>query len=243
MQRNFLKSLLIITLTIGLVAAAYAQDPPDKPVLSTNNAIQPVRQLDSSQPAVVASHEHHTISNVTVSAVLIIGGLLLGITIVYIWRDKKIKALLQRQADELRTLSNAVEQSPVSVLITDLEGSIIFVNRAFTDLTGYGKQEVIGKNPRLLKSGQIAAETYAGLWSTITSGKSWHGELLNKKKSGALYWSMTNIRGIQNSKGEIVSYIGVQEDLTELKLAEKKLYQSNMAFKTRYLFSVVAPVS
>ncbi|MDO8813412.1 MAG: PAS domain S-box protein [Gallionella sp.] len=88
----------------------------------------------------------------------------------------------------LRKLSIAVEQSPASVVITDLKASIQYVNPRFTEVTGYTAIEAIGQNPRILQSGQTSKEVYLELWDKLTSGLAWHGELLNKSKNGELYW-------------------------------------------------------
>ncbi len=102
-----------------------------------------------------------------------------------IWTFRDITEQRRNQA-ALRQLSVAMEQSPSSVMITDPQGNISYVNRKFTECTGYTQQEVVGKNPRILNAGQCRAEVYKNLWATITQGKAWHGELCNKKKSGEI---------------------------------------------------------
>jgi PAS domain S-box-containing protein len=129
----------------------------------------------------------------------------------------------QRNEDALRQLSVAVEQSPVSVVITDLKGNITYVNRRFTECTGYGYEEVIGQNPRLLKAGTTSPEEYRQLWQTITRGEEWRGELCNKKKNGDLYWESVVISPIRTSTGEISHFLAVKEDITERRQAEKEL--------------------
>ncbi len=94
----------------------------------------------------------------------------------------------KRNQEALRQLSLAVEQSPTSVVITDPNGNITYVNRKFTESTGYALEEVLGKNPRILNAGQCPPKLYRALWSTITEGKDWHGELCNKKKNGEIFW-------------------------------------------------------
>ena len=125
-----------------------------------------------------------------------------------------------RYEDALRQLSVAVEQSPVSVLITDPKGNITYVNRRFTESTGYSYEEVIGHNPRLLKSGHTSPEEYRELWQTISRGEEWRGELRNKKKNGDLYWESAVIRAIRTSTGETSHYLAVKEDITDRKIAE-----------------------
>ena len=121
---------------------------------------------------------------------------------------------------ELRKLSRAVEQSGSTIVITDTSGNIEYVNPKFTEITGYSYDEAIGQNPRMLKSGFTAHEEYKQLWETISSGREWHGELLNKKRDGTLYWESVTISPILNDRKEITHYVGVQEDITERKQSE-----------------------
>lgn len=127
----------------------------------------------------------------------------------------------RRQAEqELRKLSRAVEQSGSTIVITDISGIIEYVNPKFTQITGYSYAEAIGQNPSMLKSGFTADEEYKKLWETIKSGREWHGELLNKKKDGTLYWESVTISPILNDRKEITHYVGVKEDITERKQSE-----------------------
>ena len=128
----------------------------------------------------------------------------------------------KKMEDELRKLSHAIEQSPVTVMITDVKGNIEYVNPKFTQLTGYTSEEVMGKNPRFLKPDNIPSETYRKLWETITSGGEWRGEMCNKKKNGDIYWEFASISPVRNSKGVITHFIGVKEDITERKKAEEE---------------------
>ncbi len=123
-------------------------------------------------------------------------------------------------ADHLETLSAAVEQSQVSVVITDPKGSIEYVNKKFTDVTGYTMQEALGENPSILKSGDQSEEVYTELWSTIAQGKSWNGEFKNRKKNGEAYWESAIISPVVNSSGSISHYIALKEDITSLKETE-----------------------
>jgi PAS domain S-box-containing protein len=132
----------------------------------------------------------------------------------------------KRKSDDLlRKLSLAVEQSPVSVVITDLNASVEYVNKKFTDLTGYSSDELIGRNPRVLKSGEHPRAFYVDLWDTLKSGKAWKGEFHNRKKDGDLFWELASISPITNDKGEITHYLGIKEDITERKLSEKQLHK------------------
>jgi PAS domain S-box-containing protein len=129
----------------------------------------------------------------------------------------------KRSEDALRQLSLAVEQSPVSVVITDPQGNISYVNRKFTECTGYSDQEVIGQNPRILKSGSTTPDDYKNLWETITRGGEWRGEFHNKKKNGELYRESATITPIKDAQGSIMHFLAVKEDITERKQAEEAL--------------------
>jgi PAS domain S-box-containing protein len=124
--------------------------------------------------------------------------------------------------EKLRILSDAVEQSPVSIVITDLEGNIEYVNPKTTDITGYTFEELRGKNPRILKSGHTSDDEYRKLWATVPTGE-WRGTFHNKKKNGELFWEAASIRPIRDSSGKPKHYLAVKEDITERKLAEDKI--------------------
>jgi len=141
-------------------------------------------------------------------------------------------------AAELQKLSRVVEQSPTGVVITDAKGRIEYVNPTFLRLTGYTAQEVIGKTPRILNSGQIPKETIEKLWETIHSGREWRGELLNKKKNGELYWEFTSISPITDAAGNITHFVSVKENITERKHAEAALRDSEV--RHRALFDLSA---
>jgi len=130
---------------------------------------------------------------------------------------------LKRAEDELRKLTRAVEQSPSSVVITDIEGNIEYVNPVFTTLTGYRFEEVVGKKPSLLKSGEKSPEEYAAMWKTISAGNVWRGEFHNKKKNGDLYWEYASISPVLDKEGKVTNYIAVKEDITERKRIEEQL--------------------
>ncbi len=136
--------------------------------------------------------------------------------------NRDITARLQAQ-EQLQNLSTAVEQSPANVVITDTNGNIKYVNPRFTETTGYSPEEVIGKNPRVLKSGQTPAETYEDLWKTLKAGREWHGEFANKNKNGEIYWEHASISPVKNKEGVTTHYVAVKEDITERKRVEKEL--------------------
>ena len=124
---------------------------------------------------------------------------------------------------ELRKLSRAVEQSGSTILITDTSGNIEYVNPKFTQTSGYSAEEAIGQTPRLLKSGITSEEEYKQLWQTISGGNEWHGELLNKKKDGTLFWESVTISPVLNDRREITHFVGVKEDITERKQNELEI--------------------
>jgi PAS domain S-box-containing protein len=124
---------------------------------------------------------------------------------------------------ELRKVSRAVEQSPSTVMITDVRGNIEYVNPKFTQLTGYTLEEVRGRNPRMLKSGETAAEEYRRLWVAVTSGAEWRGVFHNRKKSGELYWEATCISPIRDPSGKITHLLAVKEDITERRRLEDEV--------------------
>jgi len=140
----------------------------------------------------------------------------------------------KKMEDELLRLSRAVEQSPATVVITDSEGLIEYVNPKFVRLTGYTAAEAIGQNPRILKSGKHPPEFYRELWRTITRGEEWRGEFLNRKKNGDLYWEFASISPIKNDKGVITHFVGVKEDITERKRTEEELRDSEERFRDLY---------
>ncbi len=125
--------------------------------------------------------------------------------------------------EELTKLSIAVQQSPVVIIITDLAGNIEYVNPIFVDITGYTLEEVIGKKTNILKQANLSDENYSELWNTISSGKVWHGEFHNKKKNGEFFWERASVSPIRNSQGQIINYIKVAEDISEIKIKEQEL--------------------
>ncbi|MHB1688715.1 MAG: ATP-binding protein [Ignavibacteriaceae bacterium] len=123
----------------------------------------------------------------------------------------------KRTEEELLKLSRAVEQSPASVVITNSEGNIEYVNQKFCEITGFSKGEVIGKNQRIWKSDHQDKKLYEYLWNTILSGKDWKGEILNKKKNGELFWESELISPLVNKEGDITHFVAIKEDITEKK--------------------------
>ncbi len=135
----------------------------------------------------------------------------------------------------------AIEQSPVSVVITDTKGTIEYVNPKFIEVTGYTSEEAVGQNPRVLKSGDLSAEAYSTLWRTIVSGRVWRGEFHNRRKTGEFYWESATIAPVRNEAGKIVRFVALKEDITELKAqrevagaTQKKLEEAEQQFRSMF---------
>lgn len=124
---------------------------------------------------------------------------------------------------QLKKLSSAVKQSASSIMITDKNGIIEYVNPKFREVTGYRKSEIIGQTPNILSTNETPAERYRDLWNTILTGKDWHGETFNRTKSGAFYWSLMSISPIMDDDGEISHFISVSEDISEQKSQQLKM--------------------
>jgi PAS domain S-box-containing protein len=150
-----------------------------------------------------------------------------------------VKRALQQHAERqtriraeqaLRLLNQAVEQSPVSVVITDASGAIQYVNPKFTQVTGYEAAEVIGQNPRILQSGAQSPAFYREMWDALTAGEEWRGEFRNKKKSSELYWEFASIAGVKDDNGAITHFVAVKEDISQRKqLEEQQMRQERLA--------------
>lgn len=135
--------------------------------------------------------------------------------------------MLRRAREDLRKLHRAVEQSASSIMITNVQGEIEYVNTKFTRLTGYTAEEVYGRNPSFLKSGIIESKVYQELWETITAGKEWQGEFQNRKKTGEIFWEVASISPIFDQHGTITHFLAVKEDITRRKDAEESLREAN----------------
>lgn len=134
---------------------------------------------------------------------------------------------------EILKLSEAVEQSPTTVIITDSDANIEYVNRSFEETTGFMKHEVIGKNPKLLQSGETDKFIYDELWNKISNGNSWRGEFQNRKKNGELFWEDSIISPIKNDSDTIINYIAIKTDITEKKLLQLELERYNFELENR----------
>ncbi len=138
----------------------------------------------------------------------------------------------RREAEEeSRTLLQAVEQSPVAIVLTNRQAEIEYVNPSFSRATGYTRLEVIGQNPRILQSGEESPETYRALWDTLLAGKVWTGIFHNRRKNGDLFWERASIAPIFGDYGEVTHYLAVKEDVTERLQAEKRLQENEEALR------------
>jgi len=145
-------------------------------------------------------------------------------TLLDITREKQIEMNLIHTN---RKYNIAVEQSPLSIMITDISGRIEYVNKRFTSITGYSAKEVIGKNPNFLSSGNQTSSFYKNMWDRLLAGKEWYGELCNKKKSGDIYWEQASISPVKNEEGVIANFVAVKEDITLKKIMENSLKNQN----------------
>ncbi|MDA8415173.1 MAG: PAS domain S-box protein [Desulfobacteraceae bacterium] len=133
----------------------------------------------------------------------------------------------RKQVEELlRKHFHIIQQSPVAIILTDLGGSIEFVNPKFTEYSGYSYEEVIGQNPRIMKTEFTPPEVHKQLWETITAGRTWNGEFCNRRKNGEIFWEYAKILPFKDQDGNIASYMAFKEDITRHKQLEDKLAQS-----------------
>ncbi|MCG8100666.1 MAG: PAS domain S-box protein, partial [Candidatus Thiodiazotropha taylori] len=138
-----------------------------------------------------------------------------------------------KQAEsDLRKLGRVLEQSPASVIITDTEGVIEYVNPRFEKVSGYTAAEAVGQNPRFLKSGDKTKQEYNDMWSSLLAGKEWRGMFHNKRKDGSIYWESASISPLRDERGKITNFIAVKEDVTAQKRAEDQLRMNATVFDT-----------
>ena len=130
----------------------------------------------------------------------------------------------RKQAEEqLRKLSQAVKQSPASIVITNLDGEIEYVNDAFEQATGYTREEALGQNPRLLQSGKTPLAHYQAMWNSLAEGHNWKGEFINKRKDGSEYPELAIVAPIHQADGAITHFVAIKQDITEQKRLEQEL--------------------
>ncbi len=201
-----LKTLGLITLTIGIICAIAVTGMG---IFFACSTAQPINILKAAAEKFMAGDLEYRV-NIPRSDE--IGDL-----------ARSFNIMADKLALEKRIVSYAVEQSPVAVIITDINGNIEYVNPKFTQVTQYTPDEILGENPRFLKSDMTPPEEYKHLWDTITSGKEWHGIFRNKKKNGDYFWASASISPVRKKGGDIINYVGIQEDITEEKLVKDKL--------------------
>src|SRR4030095_15485452 len=131
--------------------------------------------------------------------------------------QKRAEAERQEARDRVVLLSNALEQTADSVLISDSAGHIEYVNPAFEGTTGYTREEILGKTPRLLRSGQHAEESYQQVWDPLLAGEPYQGTVINRKKTGELYWANQTLTPIKEPQGTVTHFVAVLKDVTEAR--------------------------
>ncbi|MBL4901565.1 MAG: PAS domain S-box protein [Desulfocapsa sp.] len=141
---------------------------------------------------------------------------------------------LEKEAQQREKLQLVVEQNPSSIVITDLDGNIEYVNKQFETITGYTREEALGQNPRILNSGLTPPETFENMWKTLQKGEMWTGELVNRAKNGEIYHENVLLAPLKNDKGELTNYVAIKENITELKKAREAAEASNNA-KSQFL--------
>lgn len=147
--------------------------------------------------------------------------------------DKLSEMVIQKKTKmAMKKLSLVVKQSPNIIVITDTDGTIEYVNESFCLITGYGLKEVVTQNPRILKSGKHSLSFYQNLWDTISSGKIWKGELINRRKDGSIYWEQASIYPLRDEKQRITHYIKVSEDISLRKTSEKEIMERETQYRT-----------
>lgn len=161
--------------------------------------------------------------------ILVLSILFLAILVFFLIYLLQRKKLAEEQTAEL---SQIVEQSPVSIETTDINGLITYVNQRFIDGSGFESSELVGNKPSILKSGYHNVALYDDLWKTITAGKHWVGEFYNQRKNGETFWERANIYPLKNTNNEISSYVAIKEDITKIKEDEKKLRLASTVFQT-----------
>ncbi|MBA4502375.1 EAL domain-containing protein [Marinobacterium marinum] len=138
----------------------------------------------------------------------------------------------QKIEQKLRNLGRALEQGPASVMITDTRGIIEYVNPKFCEVSGYSRDEALGQKADLLRSGEMPPEVYRTLWNALNQGQEWHGQLLNRRKDGSLFWEQASISAVRDETGHCHSYIAVKEEITQQKEIEEQLKMIEAVFST-----------
>jgi PAS domain S-box-containing protein len=160
----------------------------------------------------------------------------------YAMAEIAVDEKLQQTTKRLVMLNTAVDHTAASVVITNLEGNIEYVNPAFSRLTGYTYEEAIGKNPRILQTGFTTKEEYTAMWARLSAGLVWSGIFRNKKKNGEFYWEQATISPIKNDNGVVTNYIAVKENITDRKVVEEKLQEEHNFFEQIFDQSISAKI-
>lgn len=156
--------------------------------------------------------------------------------------ERAIRYAIERKRieEELRKLTRAVDQSPVSILITTTEGVIEYVNPRFEQVSGYTRAEAIGNTPRILRSGHTPPAAYREMWQAILAGREWRGEICNRKKTGELYWETVSISPIRNSAGTVTHFVGIKEDITDRKNSEAQMLRAQKMESIQSVLDTIA---
>ncbi|WP_342423562.1 PAS domain S-box protein [Paenibacillus sp. FSL E2-0178] len=136
---------------------------------------------------------------------------------------RKLLDTEREYSEKLRLYMDVVEQSPLSIVITDMDSLIEYINPYFTEVTGYSKEEAVGNKPSILRSDKNQAETYRNMWETLILEGKWQGEFINRKKSGEEYTEAVIISSIKNERGQTTHYVGIKENVSEYKRIKKEL--------------------
>ena len=156
--------------------------------------------------------------------------------------SEELEMLVDTRTRELAKLSNAIERVSIAILITDVHGTIEYVNPYFSKLTGYSRREVLGQNPRILKSGVHDEHFYKGMWHRLLRGKIWRGDICNRRKDGSLFWERASISPLVNNEGEPTHFVAVTEDVTQRRRREQDLLILSKAIKNASSSVIVTDV-
>ncbi|MCR4378160.1 MAG: PAS domain S-box protein [Rhodospirillales bacterium] len=189
-------------------------------------AYEPLPDLNAG---IVAKIDLDEIRQPFVQAALIgLSGVLLMVVIgAMVFRRISIPLLEREQAlNDLRLLSQAINQSPIMMFITNTQGVIEYVNPSFTAMTGYAQQEAIGQNPRILKSGETSPEFYEQMWANLMAGQEWRGEVKDRRKDGSTFWASMVLAPVKGEDGKATHFVAIHEDITEQKQAQEAMQKA-----------------
>jgi PAS domain S-box-containing protein len=208
-------------LSVGILAFAYGGCTWDATRTVSAHALSAVRGLSDSLPIVaivvtvalnIVPHPDEALNPADIGAAVVM--------LLAVWRQTRLLRHEQALERAHGPLAEIVTQSPESILVTDLSGSIQYVNPAFERITGYTAAEVVGRNPRLLKSGQQSDAFYTAMWAALTAGTPWVADLTNRRKDGTLYEEEAVVSPVRDAAGQITGYVAVQRDVSRERAAE-----------------------